>query len=341
MLMGETGGLVWPRIAVVGAGAVGCYFGGMLARAGAPVTLVGRHATVDAITREQLSIQDSVFREGKAVTIQQRVPVAATTCMKAAGAADVVLLCVKTIDTESVATELAQHLAPRSVVLSMQNGVDNARRIFAASRISALPSVVYVSVAMSGQAQVTKSGDAKIILGTPKDSVAQAQYQTDAVTQLAKMFAAASIDCQISNNIDGELWLKLLWNCAGNAVTALGRATYGQVSASALARQTMLAAALEVRQVAQAAGVVLPHVQLTDELIRDAHDAGDITSSTAQDVLRGKKTEIDSLNGYVVKLAKELGVPTPVNQTLYSLVKLLEVGHYVSSTVVTQSRQEN
>jgi 2-dehydropantoate 2-reductase len=339
--MCETGDFVWPRIAVVGAGAVGCYFGGMLARAGAPVTLVGRRATVDAITREQLLIQDSVLREAKAVTFQQRVPVAATTGMEAARVADVVLLCVKTIDTESVVVELAKHLAPRSVVVSMQNGVDNARLIFAASRIRALPSVVYVSVAKSGLAEVTKSGDAKIILGFPKESVSQAQDQTDAVTKLDRMFAAAGIDCQISDNIDGELWLKLLLNCAGNAVTALGRATYGQVSASLLARQTMLAAALEVRQVAQAAGIVLPDVQLTDGHIRDAHDAGDITSSTAQDVLRGKKTEIDSLNGYVVTLAKELGVQTPVNQTLYSLMKLLEVSHYVSNTVVTQARQEN
>ena len=322
--MGNTGNFVWPRIVVVGAGAVGCYFGGILARVGAPVTLIGRQTSVAAITRGQLSIHDSVFRDGSVVTFQEQVSITATTNMEAVRGADIVLLCVKTIDTESAAAELASHLAPRAVVLSMQNGVDNVRRIFAASGVAALPSVVYVSVAMSGPAQIAKSGEAKILLGVPQDSVGSAD-QTEDVSRLSEMFAAANIDCRVSKNIEGELWLKLLWNCAGNAVTALGRATYGQVSASALARQTMLAAALEVRQVARAAGVTLPDVELSDEHIREVHDAGDLTSSTAQDVLRGKKTEIDSLNGYVVARAKELGLETPVNQTLYSLVKLLEV----------------
>ena len=325
--------LVWPRIAVVGAGAVGCYFGGMLARAGASVQLIGRRATVEAIAREQLTIHDAFLYPGSTTPLQERIRITARTDMEAIRGADVILLCVKTIHSESAAVEVSRCVAPHTIVLSIQNGVDNVERIFAASGISALPSVIYISVSMSGPAQVTKAGHARMVLGVPENRRAGEQNNIEVVARLAKIFAASGVSCQVSNNITGELWLKLLWNCAGNAVTALGHATYGQISANALARKTMLAAALEVKRVAEHAGIRLPEVVLTDELIRKVHDAGDLTSSTAQDVIRRRKTEIDSLNGYVVSRAKELGVEVPVNQTLYSLVKLLESSYSEASHV--------
>jgi 2-dehydropantoate 2-reductase len=302
-----------PRIAVVGAGAVGCYFGGMLALAGLPVTLIGRRASVDAISRNQLLITDS--------SLSQRVTVEASTKIEAVREADVILLSVKTTDTELVTPELAAHMAPQAAVLSLQNGVDNVRRIFTASGISAIPCAVYVSVAITAPGHVTKSGSAQIILGLPKDA---ARDREDIPQKLAQIFNRAGVSCRISQNIEVELWLKLLWNCAANAVTALGRATYGQVARSALAREMMLAAAMEVVEVARAAGVALPTLELNDTHIREVLDVRDATSSTAQDIIRGKRSEIDSLNGYIVARARELGVKVPVNQTLYALVKLLE-----------------
>src|SRR5579872_3906626 len=107
----------WPRIAVLGAGAVGCYFGGMLARAGAPVTLIGRQRLVDAISRNGLFLD--------ALSFQAQVPVAVTTAIDAASQSAIVLFCVKTVDTEDAARVLAPHLAPGTVVISLQNGVDN------------------------------------------------------------------------------------------------------------------------------------------------------------------------------------------------------------------------
>src|SRR5580704_10688559 len=104
----------WPRIAVVGAGAVGSYFGGMLARAGAPVTLIGRAQHVETITRQGLFLES--------LTFQQSIPISATTDPSAAHGADIVLLCVKTLDTETAAKSLAPYLTDRSVVLSLQNG---------------------------------------------------------------------------------------------------------------------------------------------------------------------------------------------------------------------------
>src|SRR5262249_26009468 len=126
---------------------------------------------------------------------------------------------------------------------------------------------------------------------------------------------------------NGELWLKLIWNSCGNAASALARTTYGAIAASDLAWEMVVATANEGFAVASAAGIKLPHDK--EAILGGARkllstDLAKATSSTAQDVERGKKTEIDALNGVIVRKGKELDVPTPVNQTLYSLVKLLD-----------------
>ncbi|MBI1738885.1 MAG: ketopantoate reductase family protein [Acidobacteria bacterium] len=297
----------WPRVAVFGAGAVGCYFGGMLARAGAPVTLIGRPEHVEAIQR------DGLFMDS--IRFQESVAVSATTDTAAARDAAIVLFCVKTLDADDSARSLAPHLSPDAIVVSLQNGVDNIERIRAASGIVALPSVVYVAAAMSGPGRIKHSGRGDLVLGrSPQDS---AQRVVDCFTR-------AGVPCRISENIDGDLWAKLVWNCAGNAITALGRASYGQIAQSELALQVFLTAANETMAVARAAGIRLPPVDLAHANVKLARDLGNATSSTAQDVQRGKRTEIDSLNGYVVRRGAELGVPTPVNSTLTALIKLLE-----------------
>ena len=297
----------WPRVVVMGAGAVGSYFGGMLARAGAPVTLVSRRAHVEAIARDGLFLDTVHF--------QERVAVAASTQPEAARDAELVLFCVKTLDTEAAARLLAPHLKPGALVLSLQNGVDNVERIRAAAGIEAVPTVVYVAVAVPAPGRVKHSGRGDLVIG---------RASRDVLERVATTFARAGVPCRISENIEGELWSKLVWNCAGNALTALTRATYGQVARNAAARQVLLAVANEVLDVARAAGVQLPSADLAAAGLKLAHDLGEATSSTAQDIARGKRTEIDALNGFVARRGTELGVPTPVNHTLYALVKLLE-----------------
>ncbi len=296
------------RIAVMGAGAVGSYFGGMLARAGTPVTLIGRRAHVEAIAREGLFIDSMNF--------QERVAVAASTQVEAARGADLVLFCVKTLDTGTATRALAPHLAPGAIVLSLQNGVDNAERIRAAAGIEAWPAAVYVAAAIPEPGRVKHSGRGDLVIGN--------KHGRDKAEGIAQLFSRAGVPCRVSDNIEGELWSKLVWNCAGNAITALGRVTYGQVAQNEAARQIMAAAVGEVMAVARAAGVQLPPADLIGSGLKLAQALGSATSSTAQDISRGKRTEIDALNGYVVRRGAELGVPTPVNHTLFALVKLLE-----------------
>jgi len=298
----------WPRVAVMGAGAVGSYFGGMLARAGAPVTLIGRRAHLEAIAREGLLIDSIHF--------QERVDVAASTEAKAARGAQLVLFCVKTLDTEAAAQALAPHLASGALVVSLQNGVENVQRIRAASGIEAVPAVVYVAASVPAPGRVKHVGRGDLVIGDAR--------RKEDLERVAASFVRAGVPCRISANIEGELWTKLIMNCAGNAVTALGRASYGQAARHALARQVMTATAQEAIAVARAAGVALPEADLAAAGLKLAENLGPATSSTSQDIERGKRTEIDALNGFIVRRGAELGVPTPVNHTLYALVKLLE-----------------
>lgn len=306
------------RVAVMGAGAVGSYFGGMLARAGAKVTLIARAAHAEAIRRDGLFIDSVAF--------QERVAVEAATDASGARDAGFVLFCVKTLDNEEAARALAAHLAAGAIVVSLQNGVDNVERIRAAAGIDALPSVVYVAAAMQ-PGRVKHSGRGDLIVGELRGS-AQATSTAGPAGQRAErvsaLFAAAGVQCKVSGNIEGDLWTKLIMNCAGNAVTALGRASYGRAAKEPKTREVMSRLIEETVAVARAAGVNLPNVNLVETGLKLAETLGDATSSTAQDIARGKRTEIGSLNGYVVRRGLELGVATPVNTTLDALVTLLE-----------------
>ena len=303
----------WPKIAVLGAGAVGCYFGGMLARAGASVTLIGRPGHVEALRRNGLLMQTMTFTE--------HVPVAAETEPAAVAGADVVLFCVKSGDTEDAARAMAPHLAPGAAVVSLQNGVDNAARMRPLLASEVLAAVVYVGAQMDAPGHVRHLGRGDLIVGA-RPGASDAQARAAAV---AALFERAGVPCRVSPNIEAELWTKLLINAAYNAASALTRLQYGPMIASAWSREILPAVVEEALAVACADGVELD----TDGLMARIWKVGEAMpaqiSSTAQDIGLGKPTEIDSLNGYVAQRGAALGVPTPVNRTLHALVKLLEL----------------
>lgn len=306
------GDLSWPTVAVIGAGAVGGYFGGMLARAGARVTLIGRQAFVEAVRKSGLQLDTVQF--------QETVHPDASTEIAAAAGAEVVLFCVKTTDTASAAKSLAEYISPGTTVVSLQNGVNNAEEIRAAAGIEALPAVVYVAAAMSPPGRVKHLGRGDLVVG-PRDARTE---------RVANLFGQAKVPCRISDNIEGELWTKLLWNCALNAISALGHVTYGEIFASADARRIIETLVDEVLAVARAKGIHPPGLEdpraALAGALKIAEQMSGTRSSTAQDMERGKRTEIESLNGYVARLGEQLGVATPVNHALFTLVKLQELG---------------
>ena len=307
----------WPKIAVVGAGAVGGYFGGLLARADAPVVMIGRPAFVEAVKKNGLFLDTLQFQES--------VRVESSTELSAVRGAEIVLFCVKTTDNATTARALAPLLAPGALVLSMQNGVDNVEQIRAAAAIEALPSVVYVAASVPEPGSVKHVGRGDLVVGP----------ENEKTKRIAALFSRAKVPCRISENIAGELWTKLIWNCALNAISALGRAKYGQIAASDDARKLVEMAVNEVLAVAAAARIQLPGVETPQAglagALKIATQMSGAISSTGQDLMRGKRTEIDSLNGYIARRGAELGVPAPVNHALYTLVKLAEESNEIAA----------
>jgi 2-dehydropantoate 2-reductase len=292
------------QVAVMGAGAVGCYYGGMLARAGHPVTLIGRPLHVDAVQREGLHLDAHGF--------QGTVAMHASTDASAVRGARLVLLCVKSTDTESAAAALAPHLDADAHVLSLQNGVDNAQRASAVLRRTVEPAVVYVASEMAGPGRVRHHGRGELVIGPHAGAV-----------ELVALFGAAGVAVQVSDNVTGALWDKLIVNCAYNALSAITQQPYGAMVRGVGVAQVMQDVVGECLAVAAALDVSVAD-DIADTVARIAQTMPNQFSSTSQDLARGKRTEIDHLNGIVLRHGAALGIATPANRVLHALVKLLE-----------------
>lgn len=293
------------KVAVMGAGAVGCYYGGMLARAGHSVVLIGRPTHVEAVRAKGLRMQTTRFDE--------QVPLQAATGPEAVAGADLVLFCVKSPDTESAGEQMRPHLPPGALVLSLQNGVDNAERLQAVlPKQTVVPAVVYVATEMEGPGHLRHHGRGELVIGRSARSA-----------EVAALLEAAGVPTEVSAQAIGALWAKLILNAAYNALSAIARQPYGVLYPAPGIQPTLRAIADECLAVARADGV---------QVAGDPYAAVDAIaatmpaqfSSTAQDLMRGKPTEIDHINGYVVRRGDALGVPVPLNRLLHSLVKLLE-----------------
>jgi len=304
----------WPRVAVVGAGAVGGYFGGMLARAGAHVTLIGRSSHVDVWKRDGLFLDSIHF--------QECIAVEASTEISACRDAELVLFSVKSLDTEETARQLARHARSDALVISLQNGVDNVERIRAAAPLDPIAAVVYVASSMSAPGRVTHAGRGDLVIGDlPGRS---GSLRDEAIARVSSWFETAGVPCRVSSHVDVDLWTKLIVNAALNAISAVVQIPYGPIVATPESRETVRQIVNECVAVARADGVSMPDVDFVEMVLRFAEDNGHVYSSTARDLARGTRTEIDALNGLVVRRGAARGVPTPVNQSLVALVKLRE-----------------
>ena len=291
----------------MGAGAVGCYYGGMLARAGHPVVLIARPVHADAIASAGLRLQTQTFDE--------YIQLAATTHASAVAGAEVVLLCVKSSDTEAAGRLMQPFLRADALVMCLQNGVDNVERLRAVLPGQAVAAaVVYVATEMSGPGHVKHNGRGELVIEPPPATLAPA---------VAHALIAAGVPTEVSGNVRGALWAKLILNCAYNAVSAITQLPYSTTSAGVGVQEVMRDVVAECLAVAEAEGVKLPGgIHAAIEKI--ALTMPNQLSSTAQDLARGKPTEIDYLNGFIVQRGAALGIATPANRVLWALVKLLE-----------------
>lgn len=301
------------RVAVLGAGAVGCYYGGVLARAGHDVTLIGRPTHVEAVRNHGLRM--TWEEQGREETVR----VAASESASAAAYADWILVTVKCPNTRQAGGQVAPHLAPGALVLSLQNGIDNAEVLARAlsehgapADVRVLPVVVYVATRMDGPGAVRHLGGGRLLLG--------AGPEADGVRAT---FEAAGERAEVVPDVRVALWTKLVANCVWNPLSAITSAPYGALAPIEGIGQAAADVIAECRAVARADGVDLPpELEASVSALPDTMP--DQLSSTQQDLARGRRTEIEHLNGYVARRGAGLGVPTPVTSALAALVRALE-----------------
>jgi 2-dehydropantoate 2-reductase len=207
------------------------------------------------------------------------------------------------------------------VILSLQNGVAN---IDIASQIVNNPTyaaVVYVAAGMIGHRTMKHHGRGELLIGNPKESVLGDEQN---LKEICKLFEVADVPCAISLQIKREMWLKFLVNCSFNAISGIGQISYGE-----MVKSTGIVKLIEEITKEFLAIATLENVNITLAEALAANESIATTmvtqiSSTAQDLSKGKITEIDFLNGYIVELGKRHGVATPYNQSVHALVKMLE-----------------
>jgi 2-dehydropantoate 2-reductase len=292
------------KFSVMGAGAVGCYYGAMLARAGHDVCLIGRAQHVEAMNTRGLILETSDFTAA--------TPVKATVMSSGVVDADVVLFCVKSDDTTGAGRDMAPHLKDSVTILSLQNGVDNAERLERVLKRPIVPVAVYVATDMPAPGHVRHHGRGELVIGP-----------CPAAVEIAAAFDGAGIPTGISGQVMDALWTKLIVNCAYNALSALAQLPYGRLLEVKGVSEVMSDVVHECVAVAARSGVSTPE-GILEMVLGLAASMPSQYSSTAQDLARGKTSEIDHLNGYIVRRAAEFGISTPVNRALLVMIKLLE-----------------
>lgn len=303
------------RICILGAGALGSVFGGLLAEAGHDVTLINRNAAhIAAIRASGLTL--------RSVGGQRNVRVEAATGTKGLRPVDLVIVLVKSQDTESAVLAARGIIGPETVLLSLQNGLGHEEILAEiAGRERVLGGKTYVGGGLLGPGQVVASATGKETIIGELDGA-----NTPRVEALAKTFTEAGLATIVSLNIAGAMWDKLLVNVATGAVAGITGLTYGQLYAIPEIEATAIAAVSEAMAVARATGIALQTTDPHAPWVKAA--AGlppDFKTSMLQSLEKGARTEIDFINGAIVRAGRRVQVPTPVNATLVALMKGVEM----------------
>jgi len=301
---------------VYGTGAVGGYFGARLATGGHDVTLVARGANLTALRTDGLQVHLAPTNETLRVQ-----PIRAVERPADAPPADLVLVCVKSYDTVAAADALRPVVRPDTVVLSLQNGVENETIL--AERLGLPPLLVgltRIGVELTAPGTVIYSGRGEIIFGEPDGS------ESPRARRLADAFAAAGIPHQLRPDVLVTAWEKLAWNAGFNAVSTLTDATVREVLDRPASRDLVVRAMEEVDAVA--VGLGIPVRRRRTQVVLDDSLSGlpDFPTSMLQDRRRGRRLEHDAINGAVVRAAGRVGVAVPVNAILLALLARLDPG---------------
>jgi 2-dehydropantoate 2-reductase len=298
------------KVAVVGAGAMGCLYAAAFHRAGAEVTLVDVNAEhIAAINARGLELDTRAGIE--------TLPLPALRPEQATGTADLIVLFTKTFHTDAALAGVKAAIGPETHVLTLQNGLDNdepvARHV---ARERVIAGVSTLPSDMVGPGKVRSHGDGGSKLYPAFDG------EPTFARQVADLLTAGGLPTALEPDIQAAIWSKAIFNAAMNTLCALTRRTPGFLGAHDEAKALIRAVVLEGVAAANASGVAIEAQPILDLTVVSVTDHADHEASMLQDVKAGRPTEVDAINGAIVRAARAAGVATPVTETLWRLVKL-------------------
>jgi 2-dehydropantoate 2-reductase len=289
---------------------MGGYFGARLARAGAEVAFIARGASLEALRTRGLTLE---LRGGTGFTL----PVHVTDEPSTVGSVDLLIVAVKTYDLESAAERARSLVGPHTVVLPLQNGIDISERlgnVLGADRV--VGGAAYVSATLAAPGVIAQMAD-------PGKELLVGELAGGTSTRIANVvdtFVQAGVVAEVSHDIQGVLWVKYMAACAG-ALTAMARLPIGTILACEETFALYRGILEETAAVARARGTRLAD-DAVDRLIGMIRNyAPDTRTSLAYDLEAGRRLELESLSGTLVRLGREAGVPTPLNFAIYAALK--------------------
>ena len=295
------------KIAIAGSGAVGGYYGALLALAGMDVTFLGRGKHLDAMNLKGLSV--------KSYKGDFHISPSATSNPAEIGQCDLILFCVKSFDTADMAEFIRPMVGPSSIILSLQNGVENEDilgDILGAEKI--LAGVAFIGSRIDKPGVIIHTASGHITFGEPGGG------GSNRTRQLGDIFKSAGIEARLSDNIKKVMWQKMVWNCGFNAITALTGCSAAEVLLLSETKDIVSMTMEEVIAVAASLGIEFD-AGLPEKTMAHTIKQGEIRTSMLLDMGKGQKMEIDGLNGTVCRKGGENGIPTPTNDILYGMIK--------------------
>jgi len=305
-------------IAIVGPGAVGCLFGAMLRKAGHRVVMIDNQSErAEKIAAEGIHI--------KGVSGERRVKVEASARPDEAADCDLVVIATKSYDTEDAVESVARILAPSTPVLTLQNGLGNVEVISrAVGNERTIGGITSQGATLVAAGSIIHAGTGKTVIGTPSN------WLTDNLRLARDILDSAGFEPQVSDDLEGTIWSKLIINVGINALTAVTRLNNGRLLEFEGTRRIMKEAVAEAVAVAKAKNIRIAQADPLAQVEEVCRLTATNVSSMLQDVLARTRTEIDAINGAVARLGEEAGVATPINAALASLVRTIERNGYPS-----------
>ncbi|MBI5116189.1 2-dehydropantoate 2-reductase [Candidatus Poribacteria bacterium] len=299
-------------VAIVGPGAIGCLFGALIGGAGHSVIMLDiRPERAEKINRDGIRVEG--------ISGRRTVKVKATARPADVSGCDVAVIATKSYDTEAAVRSVADVIGSRTPVLTLQNGLGNVELIaHAVGTERTIGGITSQGATLVADGSIVHAGAGKTVIGTPSGRL------TENLKRVRDILDSAGFSAEVSDDLDGAVWGKLVINVGINALTAITRLNNGRLLEFEGTREVMREAVAEAVAVAKARGIRLAHKDPLAQVEEVCRLTATNVSSMLQDILAKRRTEIDAINGAMAKIGNELGVPAPVNSLLTSLVHTIE-----------------